>query len=272
MENLTQDSLDQFQQSLVRMGVSPHTCKGYVSDLKQFRTWKSSDIPGDEFLNLARDWLNEAANAGASSATLNRRRASLNKFAKFANGPRLTAELWIAPKADDPKPHPLPGGMADVDKMLKATYQGSPVWYLVALCGKLGLRVSEALKAEIKDFNPGAETLTVHGKGKRSRVIPVHWQPLKAELHFKASLWMGPAKVIDLPDSTARRLITKLGERARISRRVASHDLRATFATHVYRQTHDIRAVQILLGHQSVTTTQRYVGVDMDTLRSVMPS
>ena len=69
--------------------------------------------------------------------------------------------------------------------------------------------------------------------------------------------------LIPLEDRNARALVTSIGARAGIKGPVSSHDLRATFATELYNKTHNIRLVQTLLGHASVTTTQAYLGIDM---------
>ena len=67
-------------------------------------------------------------------------------------------------------------------------------------------------------------------------------------------------------DRSARALITRLGERAGLRRAIASHDLRATFATEVYNRTRDMRLVQELLGHSRLSTTQKYTQVSLSDL------
>lgn len=140
---------------------------------------------------------------------------------------------------------------------------------LVALCGMCGLRISEALSVVYKDFSfqsPGQVRLTVRGKGDVTRTVPVSAEALE-NMTFALGLAMingGP--VVPIEDRLARRVVTRLGSQARLSRDVASHDLRATFATAVYNKTKDQRLVQTLLGHSSGRTTEGYIGVAMEAM------
>lgn len=139
---------------------------------------------------------------------------------------------------------------------------------LCVLIGLLGLRVSEALGCEFDHFDLNNMTLTVRGKGDKTRTIPVSdevWEHLidrVAELRRSRT-----ERFVTYTDRGARKALTVLGEKVGLTRHVSSHDLRATFATAAYDKSLDLRAVQELLGHASSQTTEVYTGVQMLTMR-----
>lgn len=125
----------------------------------------------------------------------------------------------------------------------------------------------EALSVRPMDFDLQRMMLSVRGKGDKTRIIPLTdraWGVIC--YHYLDVVGFQPT-VINLQDRTARNIITRLGVRAGLKRRVASHDLRATFATAAYDNTGDQRAVQELLGHANGSTTEIYIGVTSDSMR-----
>lgn len=142
---------------------------------------------------------------------------------------------------------------------------------LVAACGLCGMRIAEALSIKASDFNTQTENITVliRGKGDKQRRVPVSnlaWEYLKMPV-FR-SFCNGDTRVIPMQDRNARAIITRLASKAELVRRVASHDLRATFATAVYDKTLDQRLVQELLGHSSGAQTEIYIGRTVNQLRA----
>lgn len=202
-----------------------------------------------------------------SASTTRRRAASLKEFALFIGQAGLLAnyKLPIVPEAD---PHPLPGLKKDLDAMLLACKNDNQR-ALVALLGFEGLRLHEALELPIVAINVQDMTIKVWGKGSKERVIPITnlaWEFIVPQLIFRKLA--GCTTLIEYSDRGARAFITELGARARVSRPVASHDLRATFATLAYHASgNDIRLVQSWLGHADVTTTQGYIGVRMEDMK-----
>ena len=140
---------------------------------------------------------------------------------------------------------------------------------LVALMGFCGLRVAEALRVRPSDFDLDDMMLTVYGKGDKIRRVPVSasaWEVLQVPV--TRAFCNDNVPVVGLKDRFARTVITRLGKRAGICRSVASHDLRATFATAIYDNTLDQRLVQELLGHSSSTTTEIYIGVALAKMKT----
>lgn len=135
---------------------------------------------------------------------------------------------------------------------------------IVALQGMCGLRVSEAIGIDPKDYDPVTKRLVVRGKGDKYRVVPVSDE---AALYL-APVWLparldGGSRITHFSDSNLRRLITVTGRRAKLSQRVSSHNLRATFATSLYASCKDKKLVQDILGHSDGRTTDIYIEVAM---------
>lgn len=143
---------------------------------------------------------------------------------------------------------------------------------LIALCGLVGLRVSEARTLTPSCIEVDVMEVTVFGKGDKQRTIPL----TKAAWHFIQPAWIqsvirdetGDSPMIRLSDRGARKFLKEMGFKAGLVREISSHDLRATFATAAYKRTKDIRAVQTLLGHANSSTTEVYTGVEMDAMRA----
>lgn len=208
-------------------------------------------------------WLNRYRKVIAPKTT-QRRLTSMRNFG-LAFGMEVLKK-YKPPTAIQGKPHPLPGGVSDLEKLFQVA-RVEEHKYIIALTGLCGLRISEARMIGPQHFNFRYRKLRFIGKGGREREVPLTnraWNILGVPA-MEAAI-EGKPQLISCSDKTARATITTLGKRAGISRPISSHDLRATFATEAYRRSKDIRAVQELLGHSSVTQTQLYIDVDFDTL------
>lgn len=137
---------------------------------------------------------------------------------------------------------------------------------LIGLCGYAGLRIHEALACTPDWFDLHNMTLNVRGKGDKQRIIPISeraWGAVQ-DAYIQAKLSGG--RLINYKDRSARKAVTSMGRKAKLSRAVSSHDLRATFATAAYDHTLNQRAVQELLGHASGTQTEVYIGVRLNAM------
>jgi len=266
---LSLESIGKFHDWLCGKGRSNNTASAYATDLRMLLLDRGvRAVTMEDFEDVATHWLTSTRRIVALKTT-SRRLTSVRAFAKWAGWPAALTE-YSAPHAAPTVPHPLPEGMAGVRKMLG--YARTPQQRaLVALCGFLGLRVGEALAVKPSDFDMTDMELKVLGKGEKYRYVPVSpeaWGAL-AEPVTMAFL-ANDGFVVPIADRVARSNITQMGKRAGLKRSVASHDLRATFATAVYDRTKDMRLVQELLGHASVETTQIYVGVQRAKLHSAV--
>lgn len=208
--------------------------------------------------DLSRSWLN-FDRAKISPATLNRRLVSLRGFAGWCGEKDFLID-YVAPKPSKGIPHPIKEGKAGVMDMLDAcrTHQQTA---LIALGGLMGLRISESRAARPEHFNLDQMLLVVRGKGDKMRSVPISDDAFSALAPALVVASTEQTTLVSYADRSARMAITRIGRYAGLSREVASHDLRATFATEAFAKCGNIRIVQELLGHGSVSTTEIYTGI-----------
>lgn len=208
-------------------------------------------------------WLNRLRRV-IPTKTTGRRLTSLKALGKAYQ--RLILVDYKAPTPAQPVPHPLPGGSDDLTKMIDRSDTDEHK-LLITLCGLVGTRVSEARSAVPTDIDYATRKLRIYGKGGKERIVPISDAAWEIILPIAVMCMADPTSpMIKMGDRSARDVITRIGVRAGVSRRVSSHDLRATFATLAYRKTKDIRAVQYLLGHASSKQTEVYIEVDNDAM------
>lgn len=264
---LSTDSIAQFRNSLSDHGRSEHTVKSYVSDLKMFLAEAGhSSVPILELEDEGMRWLT-ARRKELAPRTTQRRLTSLRSFARWAGQGQMFLD-YKPPTALKHLPDPLPEGMPGVYKLIDTATD----WRLktmVGLCGLAGLRISEALSTPPANIDFRDNLLLVRGKGDKERLVPFG-DRLSDILMDAVMRSMGQAHVVEMGDRLARRTITRLGKRAKLKREIASHQLRATFATHLHDEGVNIRTIQELLGHASVTTTQGYTAVTLNRMRAAV--
>jgi integrase/recombinase XerC len=248
-------------------GKSGNTVKAYLTDIRMFfQEMEVSEVAVCNLEGMAAAWMNKYRRAKAPK-TVGRRLTSIRCLGNALGVPLL--KEYNAPTPALAVPHPLPGLARDLKRMVDLARNEEQL-AILGLTGMCGLRISEARDASPADFDLVNMRLTVRGKGDRTRVVPISTQAwsVMAVRVVSATINREP-HIITVTDRHAREVITRLGERAGISRPVSSHDLRATFATLAYAQSgKDIRAVQQLLGHASVVQTQLYVGVSEEQMRA----
>lgn len=267
---LTAESIALFQSSLYAKGRSERTVRAYSTDLRVLlQEVGQTAISKDEMEMVGSNWLT-ANRQKVAFKTTGRRLTSLRAWCKWAGWGDLFAD-YSAPTPLPGDPHPLPEGMEGVDRLIAAADRPEHK-ILAALCGRCGLRVAEALEVRPSWFDTEEMVLRVVGKGSKERLIPISpeaWEVFCGPL-TKAFVLGSNEPLVGLKDRYARKMIGILGRKAGLKREVASHDLRATFATAVYDKTKDIRVVQILLGHASSATTEIYVGRSMQQMRDAV--
>lgn len=201
-------------------------------------------------------------------STLNRKLACYRKFGSYLGFPGFLHD-YMAPRPAKLVPHPLPNLANDVMELLEIARTPRKV-ALIALCGLVGLRISEALSVDASNVDPREMIVTVRGKGDAYRVIPLSqraWDCIAAA-YYAAAASKGNKRLVNYSDRYARRLIKNMGAEAILAREIASHDLRMTFGTEAYNKSKDLRAVQELLGHANASTTEGYIGKSMDEMRA----
>ncbi len=287
--------LEQFLAHIdVERGLSRATVKAYESDIRRYVDWlrgRGIDTPNAIAKQDVEDYVACLDAAGESARSKARRLASIHEFHKFALAQHAVtddvAAAVKAPKASSVLPDVL--SIDEVGRLLDAAaMHGSddPVVLrdhaLLEFMYATGSRVSEAVGADLNDIDMDEHVARLTGKGSKQRLVPVGryaQEALTAYLNAGRSALERKAK--GTPERRAiflnkrgRRLsrqsvweiIRLAGERAHIDRPLHPHTLRHSFATHLIQGGADVRTVQELLGHASVTTTQIYTHVSPENL------
>ena len=273
-------------------GFSAHTVRSYRSDLEQFVEFAAARHavePGDIDLELLRDWLWRASQDGLAKSTLARRAAAARSFtawlAKARVIPTDAASRLRAPKPDHHLPRVLSReAMTSIlDRVALTATSGDPVAVrdlaIVELLYASALRVSELTGLDIGDVDLERLTVRVLGKGSKERVVPfgiparvaiVSYLTVRPNLTdergFAAPLFVG-ARGARISARSVYELVSGLLATVPGSGPAGPHTFRHTAATHLLDGGADLRAVQDLLGHASLGTTQLYTHVSTERLK-----
>jgi integrase/recombinase XerC len=274
--------------------LSPHTSRAYLADLRQFAAF-SGGAPTSASGEQVRDFL-ASLHAERHPATLGRKLASLRTFFRFAVREGLCREDPTAgiPAPRTPRRLPRPLAVDDCVALCERAPAAVPDdprgeerelrdRALVELLYGAGLRVSELSQLDVRDVDPRRGDVRVLGKGGVERVVPLPSAarealaayldaraagrgaalPLFTSLRARAGVWprLGVRDV--------RRVLRARAISAGLSDRVHPHRLRHSYATHLLDMGADLREIQELLGHASLTTTQKYTAVSMERLADV---
>lgn len=263
------DTIEAYRTWLSLRGHSVHTLSAYVGDVRGFFEDHSlEEIPLSEIEATVAEWMNKMRWVWAAKTT-QRKLTSLRSYGAYL-GLGEVLKYYTLPKAAKADPKPLDGGVDDVMRLIELA-RSDAERALIALMGLCGMRISEALARTPAEFDFRERVIRINrGKGMKDRVVPMSEAARTAILDAVAYARLeGRPLVVEMGDRVARRRITQLAARAGIPN-VASHMLRATFATEAYDHTKDIVAVQELLGHSSITTTRGYVGKNMGAMRAAV--
>lgn len=271
---------------------STHTIEAYLRDLGDFLGFLarhgggppapaalSNLTPGD-----MRAWLADRRNRGLMASSSARALSAVKTFFRYATRERLfdnSAVLSLrGPKLPRGLPKPLTAADADTAIDQIGSFEDEP-WIaardraVLCLLYGAGLRISEALGLD-RSALPLGETLTILGKGRKQRVVPL--LPLVREavadyVRLAPAMAKGPlflgAKGKRLDPAIVQRAIRRLRVALGLPDHATPHALRHSFATHLLGAGADLRAIQDLLGHASLSTTQRYTQVDAERLLAV---
>jgi site-specific recombinase XerD len=266
------NNIDEFCSHITAWGCSHNTVRAYRTDLSLLIA-EHPTVNVATFTDTAAMWMTENRSMWSASTT-NRRIASFNKFAKWLKIPGL--QDYRRPKSSI-KPY-VGISIADVNEVLRLLRESDHPsltnkeildgYALISMCGLSGLRIHEATEVVWDDFNstiPGRTvTLRIEGKGSRERFVPFPTSHHSYMSSFGSRRIVSPHTV-----DSARYLIHKIFASCGYPR-VQSHQLRHAFATAAYNSSHDIIAVQRLMGHSEVTTTQRYIDSSFDAGASIV--
>lgn len=283
----------------LRLGrrMSPHTISAYLADLRSLLDFLSlrQDATEEQLRDALtqraiRSWLAQTLADGGARSTIARHTAAIRNFTAWAlrEGilPCDPAALLSSPRADQRLPSPL--DESDARMLLNAARDEAAAggasqirnWAILELTYACGLRVSEVCALDVSSLNREALTVRVVGKGNKERVVPYgppaadaldHWlvrgRPQLAGQRSGQALFLGD-KGGRIDPRIVRSMVHKMAAHAGVHD-VAPHGLRHSTATHLLQGGADLRAVQEMLGHSSLSTTQRYTHVDTARLSAI---
>ncbi|MFT5082527.1 MAG: integrase/recombinase XerC [Lentisphaeria bacterium] len=267
--------------------LSPHTCKSYLRDLKALQTFclaaKITHLDDIKDFHI-RNFLTQLRHRGLSNKSIQRwlscnrtffRFCVREKFAKFDPTDNIQA-----PKADKKLPKTL-----DVDQVGQLiSFSGTDFFScrdraILELIYSSGLRLAELTSLNTSDIDFPQATMRVTGKGNKMRELPVGRYALAAVRswlpHRDASVKSGEAALFinnrgtRIAHRSVQQRFTKLGAQQDIQQHLHPHMLRHSFASHMLESSGDLRAVQELLGHANISTTQIYTHLDFQHLSKV---
>lgn len=273
---------------------SPHTLSNYARDAATFLSFVAQHLgftPGVRELEglIAADfrsWLAQMGADGKSRTTIARRMSTLRTLYKYMEreGVAKNAAIHAVRTPKTPKSLPKALTVEDalelvdlVEDLANEPWVGKRDRALLMLLYGCGLRIAEALELDVKDV-PTGDTMVVTGKGNKQRVVPVLPQVAQAMRDYlKASpypmtaespLFLG-VRGKRLQAGVAQAMVREARAYLQLPDSATPHALRHSFATHLLSGGGDLRTIQELLGHASLSTTQRYTDVDAARLQAV---
>ncbi len=291
--NSKQDLEDFKSYILVEKNFSEHTAKAYYADILAYLIWLGDE--GCEGVNFAkvREYLHHISVYNYKKTTLARKIASLRTFYKYLHREKKTennpAENLISPK----RPRSLPKFLTtdEVEQILNNINMETPAGYrnrtILELLWASGMRVSELSNLNFGNLNLENNEITVFGKGAKERIILITDRAKTYLQNYINTVRPMVAKDYPLPPvndespvfinktgyrlqtKTIRNVINEIVEKIELPKHVTPHMFRHSFATHLIENGADLRVVQELLGHASISNTQIYTHISTQHMKQV---
>jgi integrase/recombinase XerD len=277
----------------LEQGLSPRTIEAYQRDLARFAEYAESKgiaAPVDITAKVMREYVYHLKDLGLSPASIRRNVSAIRTYFRFLTGDGIVvrdpSERLETPKRWRSLPEVLT--VEEVQKLLAAPTLDDKLVFrdraLLELAYGAGLRVSEWITLGLRDLLLEDGLVRVFGKGSKERLVPIGRSAIAALAVYireqRPRLEQGEGKGILFLNARGKPL-TRMGawkilrghvDRAGITKHVSPHTLRHSFATHLLEGGADLRAVQEMLGHVDIATTQIYTHVDREYLRQVHKS
>lgn len=287
-------NLDDFKSYiLVEKNFSEHTAKAYYADILSYLIWLGDENCESVNFSKVREYLHFMQKFNYKKTTVARKIASIRTFYKYLHREKKVetnpAENLISPK----RPKSLPKFLTidEIEQILSNINIDTPAGYrnraILELLWASGMRVSELSGLNFGNLNLDNNEITVFGKGAKERIILITDRAktyLKGYIDYARSMI---AKGYELPpinddtpvfiNKTGYRLQTKMirnvindiTEKISLPKKVTPHMFRHSFATHLIEHGADLRVVQELLGHASISNTQIYTHISMQHMKDV---
>jgi integrase/recombinase XerD len=275
---------------LAERGAAANTVEAYRRDLADLARHLQSD-PADADAAALKHYLHAVAQSGASPATQSRRLSALKQFYRHLHAEGLRTDDPSSGLDGPGQRRPLPKILseAEVGRLLAAAAmlpgpEGARLLAMMELLYAAGLRASELVRLPYPPLTDGGRLLRVLGKGGRERAVPLSLPALAALARYETlrplfiarasqSRWLFPStgRAGHLTRQRLGQLLAELALAAGLPReRVSPHVLRHAFATHLLAGGADLRAVQQMLGHADIATTEIYTHVLEERLRQLV--
>lgn len=284
-------ALEAFAQYLtLERGASPNTVAAYRRDLSHlvdFLEGRGVATPAAATAKVLREFVFRLKDLGLAPTSIRRHVSAVHTYYRFLAGEGLVVRDPTERLQSPKKWRTLPSVLTvhEVERLLEAARAEDPLAWrdraLVEFGYATGARVSEIVSAEVKDILFDQGLVRLFGKGSKERLVPIGRRALGAvalyHREIRPGLEKGKGRGILFLNARGQPLsrvgawgiVKKLARGAGITKRVTPHTLRHTFATHLLEGGADLRAVQEMLGHADLSTTQLYTKVDREYLRSV---
>ena len=275
---------------MLEKGTSPLTLEAYRRDVERLVDYaraKGATAPLDVTSKLLREFVYHLKDLGLSPSSIRRNVSAVRTYFRFLMSDGIVArdpsERLETPKKWRTLPDVLT--VEEISRLLVAPTLDDPLAFrdraMLELAYGAGLRVSEWITVGVKDLLLEDKLVRVFGKGSKERLVPIGRSAIGAVATYvrelRPRLEKGGGKGIlflnargePLTRMGAWKILRRYVERAGIQKAVSPHTLRHSFATHLLEGGADLRAVQEMLGHADISTTQIYTHVDREYLRQV---
>ena len=267
--------------------VSPHTLRSYQADLEQL-----SAFLGDKELSAVdhqtlRRFIARLMQDDVKKSSIARKLSAIRSFFRYLNRVEILrhnpARLVATPRREKRLPAVLTAD--DALRLMNSPNSNKPEDHAIMLRDRAvletlystGIRASELIGMNREDIDRNDSLIRIRGKGRKERIVPIGSKALDAIDAYLRSLtrsagttavFLGPSGK-RLTARTVQRILENHRKQLGLQQKASPHTLRHSFATHLLESGADLRAIQELLGHASLSTTQRYTHVNLDSLMEV---
>jgi integrase/recombinase XerC len=260
---------------------SPHTIRAYAADLGQFQAHVAEEMgrparPEEVDHLLIRAFLARLHRNGVKKVSAARKLATLRTFFRYLCREgileRNPARALLSPRKERKIPtHLEESEVAALIEVPGDTDSAVRARAILELLYATGIRCSEMVGLDLGDVDFGARTIRVLGKGSKERIVPFGqpalaalsaYLPARSNARPRSQALFVNARGGRLTDRWVRHIVTHRVKQVAMARRLSPHSLRHSFATHLLERGADLRSIQELLGHVSLSTTQRYTHVN----------
>jgi integrase/recombinase XerC len=287
--------IDRFADYLRAKNASPHTLRNYISDLQQFSEYVTPVSKEGERLTFSvqeldnrviREYLGHLHDHKIEKSSMARKISALRSFCKFLCQQQILsqnpAKMVHLPKLTKRIPNHLT--VEDTARLIEAPDLSTPLGRrdraILELLYACGVRVSELSGLNVDDVNPKESMVLVRGKGRRERLVPFGkycHRALEAYLNDREihARWSASDRNVPLflshigtrlTTRSIARIVEKYAKLTCLAQKISPHGIRHSFATHMLNSGADLRSIQELLGHKTLSTTQRYTHLSIGHL------